>query len=335
MATRQPHPDARRGAHAALAAHAPARDGRNCVLVARRRRVRSTRDGRDVGRAESHGRGRPAVSLRAVPMGLGSRGHDRIGVRAGSGRARRRQRPCGRGVGRSPDPAVRRSARRRVPVPEQRPAGRAGPGQAPRAGAAGARAARHRRSPRVGHRHPGPSRADRRRVPSRGRARRPRRRREGGVARTDRDAHHRRRPSPGRANRPQPTTRCRRHRATRQEHRESAPCRRHPDRRPRRAASVGRRGAVPPRPGVGHERAPPRPPRHPRPCRRQRPRRQRAAHRLGRRRRPANRHRLVLGLRAARHGRAGQTPRRCLPGRSEPRRGWTVYAELPKSGKSA
>ena len=42
----------------------------------------------------------------------------------------------------------------------------AGPGQAPRAGAAGARAARHRRPPRLGHRDPGAGRAGCRRLPS-------------------------------------------------------------------------------------------------------------------------------------------------------------------------
>ena len=50
--------------------------------------------------------------------------------------------------------AVPRGARRRGPLPDHLLARAAGSGQAPRAGAAGARAARHRRPPRLGHRDP-------------------------------------------------------------------------------------------------------------------------------------------------------------------------------------
>ena len=61
--------------------------------------------------------------------------------------------------------AVPRRARRLRPLSDCLPAPRDRPGQAPRARAAGARAARHRRPPRLGHRHPGPGRPGRRRIP--------------------------------------------------------------------------------------------------------------------------------------------------------------------------
>ena len=85
-----------------------------------------------------------------------------------------------------------------VPAPRDRS------GQAPRARAAGPRAARHRRPPRLGHRHPGPGRAGRRRRRPRRRRGRARGHRGGGIAHARRDAHHGRRPARGRGARRSP-----------------------------------------------------------------------------------------------------------------------------------
>ncbi len=92
-----------------------------------------------------------------------------------------------------PLPALPGNAGRDGALLDVVPAARARPGQAPGARAAGPRAARHGRAPRLRHRHPRPGGPGRRRDPPGGRAGRPRRDRGGGVADAGRAAHHGRR----------------------------------------------------------------------------------------------------------------------------------------------
>ena len=111
---------------------------------------------------------RPAASVRPVPVGQRRRGGDRDADRRGRARApdgdqRQSRRACGRAA----VPGTSRRARRLGSLSSQLPAGRGRPDQAPRARAAGARAARHGRPSRLGHRHPGPGRPRARRLATR------------------------------------------------------------------------------------------------------------------------------------------------------------------------
>ena len=151
------------GVPAAVAAHAPARRGRGqrsaSIIAASTSRPSFGADG-PVGLYTIGVRA--AAPLLAVALGVRPRDRDRAGDHPG--RLRPRASPATTPASATPIvgervPAVPGGARRRGPLPGHLPAARAGPGQAARARAAGPRAARHGRPPRLGHRDPGPGRA--------------------------------------------------------------------------------------------------------------------------------------------------------------------------------
>ena len=243
--------------HAAVAAHPPAGGRRGRVRHGQRRRRRRARAGTSSGRAWAPASSCSCCSTPSFRWGSGRE----------VGRGHRRRSPCRWSSAPSAgDPLRRRrSAVRRSccwPPPsaprvryQDTARRRSGPGQAARAGAAGPRAARHGRPPRVGHRRPGPGRAGRRAADPAAAARTrwpsSRRRRRGRWRRCARMVGALRR---RRGRRPRPAAGRRRHRAARRAGPAQRPTSRSSSRRPRRAPALGRRRAVPARPGVDHQR---------------------------------------------------------------------------------
>ena len=285
----------------AVATHAPARRGCGLLRHVDDRRPRRILTG-------SHGAPLNSTSaaldpdLRPVPVGLrsGSRNRPRRHPALAAHHHRRRPHGLGgqgRGVRVLP---VRRRARRRGPLSRPTSASVAHrPGQGPRTRTARARTPRHRRPPRLGHRHPGPGRTCHRSLPPGACRRGPGRHRGRSDPHPHRAARHRRRAPRLAGHGVRAAARRGRGRAARHRWPDASLRRGDALRRVRRPQPGGRSRDLPPGPGVHHQRSsarPPRDPGHRRSHRRRRPGTADHRRRRLRRRRPRPR-----GLRPGGH----------------------------------